>query len=107
MTIVQAESGGGTSSTIESGSNEADSLSMYLWPVLGAMLITVTFQGGLALMQVMEEPFGLDVDDLNSDWALMSSETVCFMSLTCAAPPMEEDEDEAIRVLSARLPSGG
>lgn len=63
-----------------------DGVSIYIWPAFGSMLTALFYQGGMRLISAMEYPFGLDLDDLRTQWALMSSELAIFSYLT-AVPP--------------------
>lgn len=59
-----------------------DSMSVYTWPAMGSMIIAFFYQGGVRIVEALEEPFGSDVDDLNPDWCLATSDLKIFNFLT-------------------------
>eukprot|EP00405_Crypthecodinium_cohnii_P022405 CAMPEP_0206484514 /NCGR_PEP_ID=MMETSP0324_2-20121206/40020_1 /ASSEMBLY_ACC=CAM_ASM_000836 /TAXON_ID=2866 /ORGANISM="Crypthecodinium cohnii, Strain Seligo" /LENGTH=473 /DNA_ID=CAMNT_0053962677 /DNA_START=76 /DNA_END=1498 /DNA_ORIENTATION=- len=63
-----------------------ESWTVYFWPAFGSMLVSLFYQGGMRLITVMERPFGSDLDDLDSDWLLLSSERAIFGYLTDPYP---------------------
>lgn len=70
--------------------SDHDGLSVYLWPALGSMIIAVFYQGGLRMVQALEDPFGEDSDDLNPDYQLASGDVLSFNYLTCKVQPLPE-----------------
>merc|ERR1719473_1801713 len=58
----------------------------YFWPSAGSFVIALFFQGWLELVNIMEDPFGDDLDDLNLDWVLISSECAIFGYLSDPLP---------------------
>jgi len=63
-------------------------LSLYLWPAVGSMVIAMFYQGSLQLIRATEDPFGIDIDDLNPDWTLMASDRKLFELLTGRPVPI-------------------
>lgn len=60
--------------------------SLYLWPVLGSMLLACFYQGCMRLVTSLEYPLGSDLDDVRPDWLLMSSERTIWALLTEVIP---------------------
>ena len=45
-----------------------------IWPVLASFIVSILFQGLMALATIVREPFGDDLDDFNIDSMLMHAE---------------------------------
>jgi hypothetical protein len=71
--------------------SDRDGWGVYIWPFLGSMCLSLFYQGGMKLICSMEKPFGSDLDNVRSDWLLMSSESAIFGFLVSVCPDLPPD----------------
>lgn len=50
------------------------SAQVQIWPVFASFIVSIIFQGLMAIADIVREPFGDDLDDFNIDAMLMQAE---------------------------------
>jgi hypothetical protein len=62
-------------------------IAFLFWPVLRAGVVALFYYGMFEISRIVQNPFGMDLDDLNVDPVLLGTERMAFSQLAGVVPP--------------------